>query len=161
MKTFFKAIVLTIPLMLCLHSAQAQEPAKAYDPKDYRKKPVWIDMMDDPNANYFETIKAFRVYWKDYALPGEPAELEGRDRFEKEIGLEADEKDSKREKEHRKQRKDEGYDLVFQVKRFKGWYQEAQPWVQANGHILTQEERQKIVDQQQEELKRLEKSQKN
>ncbi len=27
--------------------------------------PYWIEMMQDPNANYYETVKAFETYWKD------------------------------------------------------------------------------------------------
>ncbi|HLO92530.1 MAG TPA: PKD domain-containing protein [Lentimicrobium sp.] len=33
-------------------------------PKDYKSYPYWIDMMQDPNANFFETQKAFYQYWE-------------------------------------------------------------------------------------------------
>ena len=52
------------------------------------KKPDWILMMDDPNANFFATVKAFRNYYKDRPLPKEPNEVEGEDDFEKQVGLE-------------------------------------------------------------------------
>ena len=45
-------------------------------------------MLDDPNANIFETVKAFRNYYKDRPLPKEPKEVEGEDDFEKQVGLE-------------------------------------------------------------------------
>ena len=45
-------------------------------------------MMDDPNANFFATVKAFRNYYKDRPLPKEPNEVEGEDDFEKQVGLE-------------------------------------------------------------------------
>lgn len=32
--------------------------------KDYKSYPYWIDMMKDPNANFFETQKAFNEYWE-------------------------------------------------------------------------------------------------
>jgi photosystem II stability/assembly factor-like uncharacterized protein len=31
---------------------------------DYASSPYWIDMMQDPNANFFETQKAFYTYWQ-------------------------------------------------------------------------------------------------
>ncbi|MBE0647416.1 MAG: PKD domain-containing protein [Bacteroidales bacterium] len=31
----------------------------------YSENPVWVSMMQDPNANFFETQKAFNEYWKD------------------------------------------------------------------------------------------------
>lgn len=34
------------------------------DAKDYKSYPYWIDMMQDPNANFFETQKAFYEYWE-------------------------------------------------------------------------------------------------
>lgn len=32
--------------------------------KDYHSYPYWIEMMQDPQANFFETQKAFRTYWE-------------------------------------------------------------------------------------------------
>ncbi len=32
--------------------------------KDYKSYPYWIEMMQDPNANFFETQKAFYQYWE-------------------------------------------------------------------------------------------------
>ena len=32
--------------------------------KDYKNYPHWIEMMQDPQANFFETQKAFYTYWK-------------------------------------------------------------------------------------------------
>ena len=142
--------------------ACAQESGNPYNPKDYRKKPVWIDMMNDPNANYYETIKAFREFWKGYRLPGEPEEMEDRDGFERAVGLEP-EKPKKRESEAERRREKTrkmhkgGTDYAFEVKQFKGWLIDAQPWVQENGHILTLEERQQILDKQKQELKDAEK----
>lgn len=140
----------------------AQQAGSKYNPKLYKKEPVWIQMMQDPEANYFETIKAFRDFWKGYKLPGEPEELEGRDSFEKEVGLEEEGEDEDRDREKKRVRKDKGAgDYSFEVKQFKGWFKDSQPWVQADGHILTQEERQSLIDRQQNQLKSIEKNQKN
>jgi photosystem II stability/assembly factor-like uncharacterized protein len=35
----------------------------AGDQPDYRTHPYWIDMMQDPKANFFEVQKAFYLYW--------------------------------------------------------------------------------------------------
>ena len=32
--------------------------------QDYREKPLWVDMMQDPDANFYETQKAFQLYWE-------------------------------------------------------------------------------------------------
>lgn len=63
-------------------------------------------MMDDPKANYYETLKAFRVYWKDRVLPKEPFETEGAESFEREVGLITDKaSEEKREREEKKRAK--------------------------------------------------------
>ena len=35
--------------------------------KDYREYPHWIEMMQDPEVNYYETVDAFHQYWQDRA----------------------------------------------------------------------------------------------
>jgi hypothetical protein len=128
---------------------------------ELKKEPVWIKMMDDPNANYFETIKAFRNYYKERPLPKEPNEIEGEDSFEKEVGLEENEgkKKSKREikREARKANpKEPSY--AAEVRAFRGWFNSIKPWVRADGSIISKEEQQAIIDKQQEELKAIEKA---
>jgi hypothetical protein len=38
------------------------------------KKPDWVNMMDDPKANYFQTIDEFKDYWSTRMIPGEAHE---------------------------------------------------------------------------------------
>lgn len=155
MNKFFTAMAFLLLLAMVPSIASGQKSAPKYDADKFRKEPVWIAMMNDPQANFFETVEAFRTFWKDYKLPGEPMELEGNDRFEKEIGLE--EAGEKEEKEKKRVRKSKEFgDFSFQVKQFKGWYTDAQPWVQEDGHVMTLEERQQIIDAQQKELKAIE-----
>ncbi len=33
--------------------------------RDFKSYPYWIEMMQDPDANFFETQKAFNEYWED------------------------------------------------------------------------------------------------
>ena len=150
-------------LILCSFfslSAFGQENRKKE--KEYRKKPIWIDMMNDPTANYFETVKAFRIYWEHRELPEEPFEEAGKDVFEKEVGLITDdesEHEREREKERRKRRKKKNNPTITyasEVRAFKGWFHAVQPWVREDGSIISEEERQRMLDAQRNELLEIE-----
>lgn len=54
--------MLLLGLGLVLHSASTEAQNQVKDTADY---PYWIEMMKDPDANFFETQKAFNTYWKD------------------------------------------------------------------------------------------------
>ena len=43
----------------------------------YKQSPHWIQMMDDTSANYFETEKAFNLYWSVREKPKEEDEILG------------------------------------------------------------------------------------
>ncbi len=150
-------LFLTI-LLLFVTISQAQN--KSSNVKS-EKKPDWILMMDDPNANFFETVKAFRKYYKDRPLPKEPNEVEGEDDFEKQVGLEeaSGKKKSKRELE-REARKAGPNGIIYsaEVRAFRGWFYSVQPWVRTDGSIISKEEQQAIIDRQHEELKAVENS---
>lgn len=153
-----KVRVLVVLLLLFIGVVQAQnKPRKV----NYRKEPVWIQMMDDPKANFFETVKAFRLYYKERPLPKEPNEIEGEDDFEKQVGLEEEngEKKSKREIE-REARRADPRDIVYaaEVRAFRSWFYSIKPWVRADGSIIGKEEQQAIIDQQQNELREIEKA---
>jgi len=55
----FTVIALFFALFFTIQSASSQDTQK-----DYSSYPYWIDMMQDPNANFFETQKAFNEYWE-------------------------------------------------------------------------------------------------
>ncbi len=145
-------------LILFASNVNAQKKSSS---KTDVKEPAWIQMMRDPNANYFETVKAFREYYKERPLPNEPNEAEGQDSFEKEVGLEEDNagKKSKRELE-RERRRQNPNDIIYasEVRAFKGWFYGVQPWVRSDGSIVNPEEQQSIIDKQKSELKEIEKS---
>jgi hypothetical protein len=146
-------------LVFCSGLLLAQKPNKIYDPGKFKKEPLWIQMMDDPKANYYETIKAFRMYWKDRVLPKEPFETEGAESFEREVGLINDkesEKEREREEKKRLKQNRKGVDYSAEVRAFKGWIQGVKPWVREDGSIVTEQERQAMIDKQQNELKELE-----
>ncbi len=152
-----KLRLLVTILLLFVGVAQAQNKARKVN---YKKEPAWIQMMDDPKANFYETVKAFRTYYKERPLPKEPNEVEGEDDFEKQIGLEEENgKKSKRELE-REARKINPKDIVYtaEVRAFRGWYYGVKPWVRTDGSIISKEEQQAIIDKQQAELKAIEKA---
>src|SRR5436190_9484248 len=96
---------ISVIILLLLLSSKSAEAQKKYNPADYEKKPVWVQMMRDKSANYFETIKAFREFFKDRHLPKEPGEVKGHDAFEKEVGLEEKDDDNKSEEERERELK--------------------------------------------------------
>lgn len=125
--------------------------------KLYRQKPVWIQMMNDPKANYFETIKAFREFWKEKKLPCEAGEEAGIDAFEVEVGLkDANKRESKWERKREERNNKDAKMYAYEVKQFRGWVMQVKPWVKQDGTIMTLEEQQQLIDQQRNELKEIE-----
>ncbi len=159
-------IVLTFLVLICMNfTTLAQGSVKKYKHREFRKKPIWIEMMNDPNANYYQTIEAFRLFWKDRILPEEPFENHELDTFEREVGLEQeDESEEERKREHerkekkrkRKGKPNETMLYASEVRAFKAWIKAVKPWVREDGSIVSEEEQQRIIDAQKEELKKLE-----
>jgi len=60
-----KRLLLVSALFLALSfvgKSQAPDKSSVNDTSNY---PYWIEMMQDPNANFFQTQRAFNLYWKD------------------------------------------------------------------------------------------------
>lgn len=108
-------------------------------------------MMNDPNANYFETIRAFREFWKDRILPKEPFD-EGFDVFEREVGLitegESEKEREREEKNASAKKRAESNFYAADVRAFKGWLQDVKPWVRSDGSIISINEREQIIQKQ-------------
>lgn len=142
---------------------RAQNGRTIYSKREMRRQPVWIILMNDPNSNYNETIRAFREFWKDRVLPKEPFD-EGFDQFEREVGLITEQETEKeREREEKnaspKERAESNF-YAADVRAFKGWLQDIKPWVKADGYILPLSEREAIIQKQidaQREQERLDK----
>lgn len=59
------SLLITLGLIFVINlSSFSQQQTTPTEP-DYASYPYWIDMMQDPEANYYETVKAFEEYWKD------------------------------------------------------------------------------------------------
>jgi hypothetical protein len=123
-------------------NAQAQKPSKKMD---YSKQPYWIEMMNDSSVNYFEAVKAFKVFWKDRKEPSEENEMKEHAQGKKEdhesrLGKVIHAKEIKLDQESEK------YSLEY--KKFLHWKMITEPYVQPDGHILSKSERLEIWKKQ-------------
>lgn len=141
MKTLLTAAV----MILFFSHAIAQEKKTAAFPENYREQPVWIKMMDQPDVNYYEAIKAFETYWEGKIEPEEESELitEGH--------ITTAQADSLREaRANWTQAQRNEYELLkYHFKRFKDWKRTNFPFVQSDGRILSEQERLEIWQKQQ------------
>lgn len=157
------SLVLSIFCFLVIAPSISMAQVSTTTKLDYKNNPVWISMMNDPNANYYETVKAFREFFSDRFLPEEPWDRaqEGGDPFEKEVGLEVEDGSGKKsanelKRESYKQDPNEA-NYAEEVRAFKGWFYSIKPWVQSDGSILSPAQQQVIIEKQQNELKEAEK----
>ena len=121
-----------------------------YLAEDYKNKPLWIDMMEDTTANYYEAIKAFDIYWVGRLKPMDEEDIISEIMSKKE--------EREREKNERKiaklkpAQRAEFDRMKYETKRFENWKREVFPFVQESGQILTPYERQEIWKKQQIEI---------
>ena len=129
-------------LLFCLIALSSAISAQTtHTQKEYERKPLWIDMIKDPAVNYFEAKKAFDLFWKNKPLPTEEDEIIGekngtgekRNSFLKELF---------KSKKERKEEESQKY--AFDYKKFKQWERLAFPYIQADGKILSQDEKLKL-----------------
>lgn len=106
--------------------------------KSYRKNPYWIAMMDDSTANYNEAKLAFEEFWKGKVRPEEEG-YKTNEKIKKESAKRLVENDSDAKK------------YAFEHKRFENWLREKAPFVRLDDSIMTENEIQKLV---QDELRR-------
>jgi len=133
MKTTTATVVLLL-LLLCGASTQVLAQKEDKSP-NYKKNAVWIQMMDDPNVNFFEAEKAFNTFW------------EGRGEPEKEQGEEHEEENHsiiKRIFISEEKLEWENLQYATEYKRYKQWRMDVLPFVQDDGSILSKEEQDEI-----------------
>ena len=111
---------------------------------NYSKHPYWIEMMNDPKANYFETIKAYEDFWAKRKQPKEEDEIIGQSKTvtEKKSFLSRWFK-SKEDREEEEIRK-----YALDVKKFNHWKLKVKPYVQEDGTILDADGRLKLWEEQ-------------
>jgi hypothetical protein len=133
--------VLIVSFLLSVSQAQAQQKVKVT--KDDSPKPQWVKMMDDPNVNFQEAKKTFEAFWSNKEKPTEEKEI-FRD-FEKKKETRVATKEGDAEK------------YTFEYKKFLNWQREVAPFVQADGRILSIEERIKLLEQEKKNREQSEK----
>jgi hypothetical protein len=136
-KRHIKFLILLLPLLAVTYCMAQQKNA------NWREEAVWIKMIDDPNVNYYEAIKAYNEYWKTHKKPVEQED----DKAELD---KSGEKPTARPVPTREEKIYED-EMTYQIKRFETWVREEKPFVQENGRILTQQERIEIWKKQQEQ----------
>lgn len=133
MKKYYIGICCSLLPFLSL----AQQPAQ-YTDKDYARSPVWISMLNDTTANYFEVEKAYNIYFQHHELPGDEDDVIGDHEAREKIPSK------------RKQKKIQADDRMrMNVKRYQVWHMRMQPYVQPDGRILYPSERLQIWREQQ------------
>ncbi len=119
-----------------------------YTEQDYAAKPLWVQMMNDTLANYYEVEKAYTIYWRHHELPkDEEEEMERK-------SAPNIKKDIKKEEEHEELSKEkqleriESFKLALDVKRYRIWKIENRPYVKHDGSIMPLSERLKLWREQ-------------
>jgi hypothetical protein len=142
MKTILSAIsiVLFFVLAMSFQSCNTSKNVTAIKEKEKLSDTAWIAMMDNPNTNYNKAVENFETFWKDKRKPIEEGKL-----FE-EAGK--NEKDDS-EKAHT-DTNEPAVKYFFEYKKFKQWQRDVSAFVQADGSILTMDERLKIAREQQQ-----------
>lgn len=139
MRLFFKAGLLSFALMAGRIALYGQQ-VNTDNPNDL----VWVKMMEDPNVNYYAAVKAYNEYWKTHPKPEDPEDrLKGHDK-----DRDKDEEERPTLSPEQKRLQDR---LIYQIKRFETWMHEEKPFVQDDGHILTEQERKEMWQKEQEE----------
>ncbi len=120
-------------------------PAQTLPETQYREHPHWIAMMENPSLNYFETVKAFDLYWQNRQQPVEESEI---------FSL-PDEKKATypNEVESMSQATYSQQEINMAYKKFKYWQIKVSSNITSDGHILTPAERIQRWHLQQEDRK--------
>lgn len=146
--------VFLLALWICkpMWAQQNQFPMSEYTQPDalkialYKANPVWKEMMDDPNANYFEVQKAFDLFWEGKEMPLEEDEIIGEKRKLKDTFINrlfnAQELKEQQERE----------DLAFDCKRYRRWLIKTEPYIHDDGSIMSTGERLELWKRHYQEL---------
>jgi hypothetical protein len=134
------SILLFYVLAISFQSCNTSIKAAARKEKDKLSDTAWIAMMDDPNTNYNKAVENFEVFWKDKRKPIEEGEL-----FE-----EAGKTEARRDEKKYTDTNEPAVKYYLEYKKFKQWQQDVAAFVQADGRILSMDERLKVIKQQQQ-----------
>ncbi len=134
-------------LLLIIFGTGIYGVASAESAKKYHQHPYWIEMMKDPNVNYFEACKAYDAFWKGRIKPRGEEDIIGQ---QNDVNAGADKDHYKSERRERKEKQQDA-DLqkyAFDCKKFENWKRQNAPYVKSDGHLMTSDERLKVWQQQ-------------
>ncbi len=144
-------------MLACILSARAQQKDSIAQKQlltTYRQAPVWIQMMENPNVNYYEACKAFDTYWQGKEIPAE-SEGEANKLYEKKEEKEKERKDKTYDKEEHEDteglhfKDPTSYTMIYQYKRFINWRLVMKNKIDpVTGRLLTPEEQRTIWENQ-------------
>jgi hypothetical protein len=137
--------IFSVSLLLFLFQSTQAQDKKEIPRTDDKTNPNWILMMQDPQVNYYEAVKAFEAYWEGKIEPEEENELITEGKI---TSVEADSLRNARASWTQAQR-NEYENIKYQFKRFKDWKRTMFPFVQSDGRILSEQERLEIFQKQQ------------
>ena len=79
-------------ILFVIFFSNAVSAQTKYNEAEFKTNPVWTKMINDPDVNYYQAVKAFNTYWEGKLKP------EGEDDFinEKEKENKAEERERRR-----------------------------------------------------------------
>ncbi len=111
--------------------------------KEFQKKPVWIQLKDNPQVNYHEAKLAFETYWKNRQSP--ESILEGE---EEEGGEEKERSLLSRIFVSESTYQAEILQYTTEYKKMKFWLMDNAGFVKEDGTVMTEEEKLAMVQQE-------------
>ena len=111
-------------LLLCLLTITTHAQ-RQYTESDYAKKPVWISMMNDSSANYFQVKLAYETYWQYHTPPPGESDMDIKEK----------EKNKKRFSQKDINLARENARMRMAIKKYHWWLEKMEPYVQEDGHI--------------------------
>jgi flagellar basal body L-ring protein FlgH len=125
-------------IAICITYIANAQQSTPYSEKDYARNPVWIEMIKDTTANFFEVEKAFNIYFQHHEKP------EG----ENDVIGEHEEREKNPSKKEQRKMQQENH-MKMEVKKYERWHDRMLPYVQPDGRILTPSERLQLWRDQQ------------
>jgi hypothetical protein len=112
----------------------------------YKSSPVWKEMLEDPNANYFEVQKAFQLFWEGKEMPLEEDDVIGERRGLKNNFITR----TFNARELKEQQEREA--LAFDCKKYGWWLIKTEPFIHDDGSLMSAEEKLELWKKHYEEL---------
>ena len=114
--------------MLLFLGAIHLQAQSGFSDAEYRKRPHWIQMMDEEHPNFFEIQKAFQLYWEQHTMP----EGEG------DMDVKKKESNKKRFSKRDIREAREEAAMRMAIKKYHWWVLKMEPYVQEDGSIKRQ-----------------------